>query len=128
MEDWDAFADANDVEADDAEWATVSKLASASTNERVRCAALRCLGRAARRRAAKKMSNPDADDADRAVAEMSSLVALVRAGASPERPEDTRRAAAVALASSGRWNAFRRRSTRPIPRRSIRGPSRARRV
>ena len=47
------------------------------------------------------MSNPDADDADRAVAEMSSLVALVRAGASPERPEDTRRAAAVALASSG---------------------------
>ena len=101
MEDWDAFADANDVEADDAEWATVSKLASASTNERVRCAALRCLGRAARRRAAKKLSNPDADDADRAVAEMSSLVALVRAGACPERPEDTRRAAACALASSG---------------------------
>ena len=100
MEDWDAFADANDVEADDAEWATVTTLASASTNERVRCAALRCLGRAARRRAA-KISNPNADDADRAVAEMSSLVALVRAGASPERPEDTRRAAAFALASSG---------------------------
>ena len=106
MEDWDAFADADDAEADDAEWATVSKLASASANERVRCAALRCLGRAARRRAAKigdaartsASSNPDRD---RAVAEMSSLVALVRAGASPERPEDTRRAAAFALASSG---------------------------
>ena len=112
MEDWDAFADADDAEADDAEWATVSKLASASANERVRCAALRCLGRAARRRAAKidgttrtsASSNPDPDpdrDRDRAVAEMSSLVALVRAGASPERPEDTRRAAASALASSG---------------------------
>ena len=79
----------------------VSKLASASTNERVRCAALRCLGRAARRRAAKKMSNKDADDADRAVAEMSSLVALVRAGASPSVrriPVARRRRA---LASSG---------------------------
>ena len=85
-------------EEDDAEWSIVERLASSDPNERVRCAAVACLGKLAASRVAlwergRTKSGPKNDNA-------ASLVALIEAGCSPERPEDVRRAAAEALKSS----------------------------
>lgn len=106
---------AGDDESEDAEWATVERLASADPNERTRCAAVACLGRLAAVRvnswersvvtAANKTKNPgrdaaNANAANAAVRRASTLVGLIAAGSSPERPEDVRRASATALAAS----------------------------
>ena len=106
---------AGDDESEDAEWATVERLASADPNERTRCAAVACLGRLAAVRvnswersvvtAANKTKNPGRDAANAtaanaAVRRASTLVGLIAAGSSPERPEDVRRASATALAAS----------------------------
>ena len=106
---------AGDDESEDAEWATVERLASADPNERTRCAAVVCLGRLAAVRvnswersvvtAANKTKNPgrdaaNANAANAAVRRASTLVGLIAAGSSPERPEDVRRASATALAAS----------------------------
>ena len=102
---------AGDDESEDAEWATVERLASADPNERTRCAAVACLGRLAAVRvnswersvitAASKTKNPGRDAAaNAAVRRASTLVGLIAAGSSPERPEDVRRASAEALAAS----------------------------
>ena len=108
---------AGDDESEDAEWATVERLASADPNERTRCAAVACLGRLAAVRANSwersvfvagktrndKTRNPGRDAANAAnaaVRRASTLVGLIAAGSSPERPEDVRRASATALASS----------------------------
>jgi len=106
--DWSA----GDDESEDAEWATVERLASADPNERTRCAAVACLGRLAAVRVnswersvfvADKTRNPGRDAANAAnaaVRRASTLVGLIAAGSSPERPEDVRRASATALAWS----------------------------
>ena len=102
---------AGDDESEDAEWVTVERLASADPNERTRCAAVACLGRLAAVRvnswersvitAANKTKNPERDAAaNAAVRRASTLVGLIAAGSSPERPEDVRRASAEALAAS----------------------------
>ena len=84
-------------EEDDAEWSIVERLASSDPNERVRCAAVACLGKlAASRVALWERSTKSGTKNDNAA----SLVALIEAGCSPERPEDVRRAAAEALKSS----------------------------
>jgi hypothetical protein len=84
-------------EEDDAEWSIVERLASSDPNERVRCAAVACLGKlAASRVALWERSTKSGAKSDNAA----SLVALIEAGCSPERPEDVRRAAAEALKSS----------------------------
>ena len=96
---------AGDDESEDAEWVTVERLASADPNERTRCAAVACLGRLAAVRvnswersvitAANKTKNPGRDAAaNAAVRRASTLVGLIAAGSSPERPEDVRRASA----------------------------------
>ena len=104
-------------------WRVVEKLASAETNERVRCAATRALGKLAgarlrrRRRTlhgngfdaekdAEKDAEEDAEEdaeqcAQQCAQQCASLVALVKAGSAPERPLDVRRSAARALAHSG---------------------------
>ena len=92
----------------------MERLASADPNERTRCAAVACLGRLAAVRvnswersvvkAANKTKNPGRDAAanaaNAAVRRASTLVGLIAAGSSPERPEDVRRASAEALAAS----------------------------
>ena len=105
--DWTEFSSAGEnsggamdrcaTEEDDAEWSIVERLASSDPNERVRCAAVACLGKLAASRVAlwerRTKSGTKNDNA-------ASLVALIEAGCSPERPEDVRRAAAEALKSS----------------------------
>jgi hypothetical protein len=85
-------------EEDDAEWSIVERLASSDPNERVRCAAVACLGKLAASRVAlwERGGTKSGTKNDNAA----SLVALIEAGCSPERPEDVRRAAAEALKSS----------------------------
>jgi hypothetical protein len=80
-------------------------LASTHSNERVRCAALRCLGHMA----ATRLAGWEAEAAavrsgggggGPPCKQVAALVSLIAAGAGPERPSDTREAAAAALASS----------------------------
>ena len=105
----------SDLEVSSACWDAAAELASASANERVRCAALRCLGAefGARKKRREKKGTPrrtqGADSTFESAFESfesfaagaSTLAALIVAGSRPERPEDVRRAAADALARSG---------------------------
>jgi hypothetical protein len=93
----------------DDSWRLLVTLASADRNERVRCAGIACLGKFARFRFAKDFENLESDSKlnpiqgilhEKSLAEASSLVALVRAGCSPTRPLEVRRAVAKALAHS----------------------------
>ena len=113
----------------------VEKRAGAETNERVRCAATRALGKLAGARLAslRKTHRGDAADENAAAsldedvpsaardgalqcaAQCASLVALVKAGSAPERPLDVRRAAARALAHSGLLREFPNRANRANP-------------
>ena len=112
-------------------WRVVLRLASAETNERVRCAATVLLGKLVgarlRRFFVRREKNVDEETTDarhansHAPAELpedadasssdasrcvSSLVALIKAGSAPARPLDVRRAAARALANSEILAAF----------------------
>lgn len=80
-----------DVEREEAVAATVERLASTHPNERVRCAALRCLGRITAAHLAASTTQ---------TTRVAALAALVKVGAGAERPVDTRAAAAAALAAS----------------------------
>jgi len=90
---------------DVAEWGVIEALASSSPNERVRCEALRCLGKmAAARICLWELETGRMHPAPPGLAgvgkQAASLVALIAAGASSMRSSDTREAAADALASS----------------------------
>lgn len=67
-------------------------LASSDPNERVRCAAIKCLG--------KFFSESASGNTNQRSVLYEQLVALILAGCSPERPLDVRRAVAQALAHS----------------------------
>ena len=125
----DEDADTDVFEDDDLSpetWRVVLRLASAETNERVRCAATVLLGKLVGARLRRVFFRRDVDeettdvranshaardsaaDVDASSAErcVSSLVALVKAGSAPARPLDVRRAAARALANSEILAAF----------------------
>ena len=125
----DEDADTDVFEDDDLSpetWRVVLRLASAETNERVRCAATVLLGKLVGARLRRVFFRRDVDeettdvranshaardsaaDVDASSAErcVSSLVALVKAGSAPARPLDVRRAVARALANSEILAAF----------------------
>ena len=91
--------DADVDESEDDEWRLVESIARRGAHERVRCAALACLGRLAAVRVARWEAAAKATGGIPPPA-VASLTGLIAAGASPERPADVRRAAASALAAS----------------------------